>query len=76
MVEHVAELAAVGLGSAFHIAKSYLAAGMREPAHLIVEALTVGRTSDVAVFHAPILQQNHATGKWLAFSGPRIVTWG
>jgi hypothetical protein len=52
LVQHAAELAAVGLGSARYLAEHLPASGLGQLAHLGVNALAVRRYPRVAVFHA------------------------
>jgi hypothetical protein len=51
LVEHTAELAAVGFGSARHFAEPVLASNLRQLSHLRVNTLAVGGYPRVAVFH-------------------------
>jgi hypothetical protein len=63
--EHAAELGAVSLRAARHLAR----AGGLELAHLGIDALTVGRDSCIAVFHGVILHRNSAPEKPKVING-------
>jgi hypothetical protein len=63
-----AELRAVGLGAARHLAEHLRASCLGELAHLRVDALPVGRDPGVAVDHARLMTAFYAKKKFNEFN--------
>jgi hypothetical protein len=67
LVEQLAELDAVGLGTARHLAEHLFASGLGQLAHRGVNALAVRRYPGVALFHGFILHRRYEPEKsWLS----------